>query len=482
MSSLTSKVITGSKWMILLRLVNRASSTVVSIILARILALEAFGLVAVGILAVSFLQVFSEVGIKQALIKENESDTEKMLDTAWTVEFFRGLLIFTLVFFSADLIAQFFEKPETINIIRFLGLLPFIKSISSIKIIYLQKELEFKKQFIYELSGIAGPLLIAIPLALILKNVWAIVFGTLASELIKMIVSYIVTPYKPKFAFNKSHFFQMFNFGKWILFGSIVSFFAMEMDTFVAAKVFDVRLLGIYTLAFTISNKPIVEIGKALGKVLFPAFAKIGYDKKRTKKAFLKSSYILYLIVIPAPLGIHLVAEDIVSVLLGHKWLEIIPALRILALGVIFRVLTIPSSGLFYGIGKPNLVFILSSLRIAILIIAIFTIKSNINLVSISYAVLISNLGVFISFIYLLVKHSNIKPFEFLINNLTILIPLSFMLLFVSFINYKMDTGFLRLCISILGSLFLYSAIVYQFSKTKKHNYISEYIKLIIKK
>lgn len=472
----------GSKWMLLLRLLSRGSGTLVAIILARILTPEDFGLVAVGILAVSLFQVFSEVGIKQALIKESEVDTEKMLDTAWTIEFVRGLIIFILVFLNAGFMADFFNKSEATNVIRILGFLPLINSSTSIKIIYLQKELKFKKQFIYEITGIVGPLLITIPLAFILQNVWAIVIGTLSGEFIKMIASYFVMPYKPSLTFNTKHFSQMFRFGKWILLGGIVSYFAMELDTYVAAKVFNASLLGIYVLAFSLSNKPAVEISKVLGKILFPAFAKIGHDIERTKKAFLKSSYLLYLILIPVCLGLSLIAEDFVMVVLGKKWETMIPALQILSVGALFRSLTVPAGGLFNGIGKPNLVFILSSIRMSVLIIFIAFFYRNLGLITLSIAVLLSNIIFLSLFIIYLRKYIFLYLNDFILNYLSLIIAVAVMCFAVMMIIFQLNPGIIRLTISILTGVTSYCGAIILLNRTKRFNHLNEYIKPLLNK
>jgi len=466
--------------MLLLSFISKASGTLVAIILARILTPEDFGLVAVGILAVSLLQVFSEVGIKQALIKESEVDTEKMLDTAWTIEFIRGLIILILVFLNAGFIAEFFNKSEAINVIRILAFLPLIKSISSIKIIYLQKELEFKKQFIYEIAGLAGPLLITIPLALILQNVWAIIIGTLSGEFIKMVASYFVMPYKPSLTFNKKYFFQMFRFGKWILLGSIVSYFAMELDTYVAAKFFDASLLGIYVLAFSLSNKPAVEISKVLGKILFPAFAKIGHDIERTKKAYLKSSYLLYLVLIPVSLGLSLIAEDFVMVVLGEKWESMIPAFQILSIGALFRSLSVPSGGLFNGIGKPNLVFIQSTIRMIVLIIFIAYFYHNIGLITLSIAVLLSNIAFLTMFIIFLRKHIFLYLKDFIFNYLSLIIAAVAMCFAVIIVIFLLKPGIIRLTLSIFIGIASYGGALILLNHTKRFNHLDDYIKPLL--
>ena len=468
--------------MVLLRIINRGLSTIVSIILARILAPEAYGIIAVAMLAISLIQIFSEVGIKQSLIKENDYSAANMLDTAWTIEMLRGILIYCVVYLIAGRFALFFSKPETIPVIQVLGLLPLLRGLTSIRIIYLQKELRFKEQFLYEISGIAGPLLVSIPLALLLQNVWAIVWGTLASEIIKVGFSFVLAPYLPKFRLNFTHFARMFKFGKWILYGSIFSYFAMEIDTFFAAKFFDPRNLGLYSLAFAISNKPVAEIAKAMSNVLFPAFAKISGNRTRLIDAFLKSSFVLYLFIIPLALVIHLSASDFVLVFLGDEWIDIIACLEILTIGVIFRVLTIPSGGLFNGIGKPKLVFLLGLLRMLLLITGLAILNTRLTLTSLSYVVLYSNLGVFVGYLVFLFKELGIRPFVFIGNIYVIIISGIVLFSGITFLNFVMSPGLLRLLIKVFSGATIFIAVMYAFSRLQHYKYINSYISQILKK
>lgn len=469
-NSLTSKVLKGGGWMVASRILTKAVGIVATIILARILTPEAFGLVAVGLISVNILKVFTEVGIKQALIKETSENTETFLNTAWTVELIRGLLIFILVFFAAPFIASFFNQPEAIDIIRVLALVPLLNGITNIKIIYLQKELEFNKQFIYELSPIFGSLFISIPLAFILENVWAIVFGTIASEVLRVGLSYYLIWFLPKFELNLEYFKQMFGFGKWIFVSTIVSYFAMELDTYFAAKFFDARLLGIYTLAFTISTKPIIEVGKALTKVLFPAFAKMNNNLERIRAAYLKSSTILYLILVPLSVGLFLVAESFVHIFLGEKWLEMILPLKILSLATVFRGFALMASGIYNGIGRPELIFKMTFVRVITLLITLLIFMNNISLITISIAVLISNFMVsVIFFVYL--HNSILINYVVLIKGYMPIIVGSLLMflggLFIKSINFKKEIDFILI---IIASILINISTIYLFRNRIKYS------------
>jgi lipopolysaccharide exporter len=472
-SSLTSFVVTGSKWMILLRLLARSSTTIVSIILARLLAPADFGLIAVGLITISIIQVFSEVGFKQALVNETEVKIENMLDTVWTIEIMRGIIIFVVINIFANRAALFFNQPDAKVVIHALSVLPVLKSLTNIKIILFQKELDFKKQFIYEISGVVGPIFVSIPLAFILQNLWAIVLGQIFTNIFQLMVSYLMLPYYPKITLVKDHIARLFNFGKWIFVGSIISYIAMELDTIVAAMYFDAHMLGIYTLAFSISNKPIGEISKALSKVLFPTFSIIKNDLMRVKTAFLKSSTILYLVLTPMVIGLFLISEDFVRVLLGVKWVEVIEPMRILSLGMLFRILVIPAGGLFSGIGKPNIVMYIAVTRAISLGLGLSYVGTNISIESISYAVLISNMVSLLAFIYYLNGILRISIRDYFINYVATLFSLIVTIISVVTLQNYMNPGIFRLVFSVFAGVITYVSmilIIDHYTNRRLHN------------
>lgn len=449
--------------MIAVRLVTRSTSVIVTLILARLLSPADFGLVAVGVLAVSLVKVFTEVGFNQALIKESQEIPVSMLNTVWTIEALRGTFVSIVVIICAPWIAAFFSAPDAASVIRVLGLTPFLHGLTSIRIIYLQKELEFNKQFIYEISAVLGPLFVAIPLAFILQNVWALVFGTVASVLFQTITSYCLMPYVPKFKVDTVHFKKMFTFGKWIFVGSIVSYFAMELDTYIAAKLFDARLLGIYVLAFSITNKPIIEIVKALGKVLFPAYAKIGECPDRVKNAFLKSTPLIYSVIIPLCLGLSLVASDFIHTVLDEKWIDMIPVMQILAIAALVRGFGVPAGGLFLGIGKPRTVFLLGLVRLVTLLFAMLVLIKSLGPTAdnVAFAVLIANCVFFAWFILFTLMQTDISLRNWTIVFMPLIAASIIMVIGIQGIHRIQQPGVFRLITAIItGAIFYIGTLV----------------------
>jgi O-antigen/teichoic acid export membrane protein len=251
-------------------MLNRALGFIRTIILARLLAPEDFGLLGIALLSISMLETFSKTGFDSALIQKKEN-VESYLDTAWTVSALRGILLFFILLFSAPLIARFFNTPAAAQVIRVIALFTLLAGLRNIGILFFQKELEFNKQFSYEFSATLVDLTVAITLAFILRNVWALVWGGLAASLVRLVLSYVLHPHRPRMRIDREGFQELFGFGKWVLTSGILVFLVTQGDDILVGKLLGVTALGLYQMAYTLSNLPATEVTHMISKVTFPA-------------------------------------------------------------------------------------------------------------------------------------------------------------------------------------------------------------------
>ena len=173
--SLSKRVVRGGMWVFALRIIGRSLGFIRTIILARLLAPSDFGLLGIAMLAILTLETFSQTGFQVALVQKKEN-VESYLDTAWTVSAIRGTLLFLILFFSAPMAAAFFNLPQATLVIKILAVSSLLSGTKNIGIIFFQKELKFKKQFVYDFSAILADLAVSISLAFILRSVWALVW------------------------------------------------------------------------------------------------------------------------------------------------------------------------------------------------------------------------------------------------------------------------------------------------------------------
>lgn len=459
-SSLTSKVISGSFWVVVSRLARRSVGLISAVILARILSPTDYGLVAVGLLCVSLFRIFTEVGIKPNLIQERDHNAD-LLSTAWTLEVTRGLVICVVIFFMAPIGADFFHQPAATPIIRAMSVIPLLSSIANIKIIYFQRELEFHKQFIYEFSGAVVGIITAVISALILRNAWALVFGQVAAELTLTILSYIFFPELPRITFERHSLRKLYTFGKWVFLGGIVSYFAMEGDKYFVGRLFGVELLGMYKMASMLTRIITDEFGKSITKVFFPAYSKISGDLYKLKSVFLKSYETLLSILAPSCLGLFIIADDFIPVILGNKWLGMIPLLKLLALAAFVRTFCISGSGLFYSLNKPKYNATCEIIRAAVLLILLLILPNIIGVSGVIIALIVANASPFILHLILWNHSLDIKTNDLLKIYFPLILSLSVMLVLLSVLKMILDEGLIRLILSVCTGIVVYCSVLF---------------------
>jgi len=411
--SLSQSVVKGVAWVFSLKIISRGLGFVKTIILARLLAPEDFGLLGIAMLAISTLETFSQTGFQAAIIQTND-DAEQYLDTAWTVSAIRGTLLFLILLFSAPMVASFFKSPDSASIIKVIAVSTLISGFTNIGILFFQKELDFKKQFFYELVPTLFNLSLAITLAFIMRDVWALVWGGLLGNFVQLLMSYILHPYRPSFRIAKNKFSELFAFGKWVLGSSILGFLVTQGDDIFVGKLLGVTALGIYQMAYLISNLPASEITHVISKVTFPAYSKLQNDLPRLKAAYLNVLQVTAFLSFPIAFLILVMSSDFTTLFLGEKWMPISPAIQILVFAGLTRSIAAASGYLFYAVGKPNIDTKLQIIRFVVLIVLIYPLTKSIGISGTSLAVLfsifISNIG--FSYMALKISKCGILPFS----------------------------------------------------------------------
>jgi len=361
---LKTRVVRSGFWVSLLRITTRLFELARTIILARILAPEDFGLFGIALLAMAALDTFSQTGFSAALIQK-KGDTKSYLDTAWTVQVIRGILLALIAFAIAPYVSVFFDAPAAKPILQVIALSVLLQGFINIGVVFFQKELEFHKQFVYMLSGTFADVSVAITVAFLLRSVWALVFGLLAGNLVRMVISYFVHPHRPRLGFNQQQFKELFGFGKWIFGISIITFLFNQGDSAFVGKVLGVTALGFYQLAYRIGQLPATEYAKVISHITFPAYSKLQDDFSKLKTGFLKTLNITLIFMVPLTGGIFVLAPEFTQIFLTEKWMPIIPVLRILVIAGMFRALVTTGGALFVGVGKPNLDYRMNLIRLS---------------------------------------------------------------------------------------------------------------------
>lgn len=338
-----------------------------SIILARLLSPEVFGLMGLVSIVIRAVETFTRPGIGQAVIQRRDS-FEITRDTAFTLLLARGLLLALFLAVCAPLVAWFYEADELEPMLQVMSVVFLISGLQNINLIAKQKNLDFRS--ISQLDQITAVLgtLVTVAIAYWLRNVWALVIGQLATSGIYALLSYYFVPGKPRITIDWKIALELLSYGKFITASSIVLFIATELDVAVLGKIVGPEQLGYYVLAFTIANLVTTNISKVVSKVMFPAYSVLQSDMLALKRAYIRTLSLMLLLVLPAAIGTIMIAQPLVRVVYGETWEQAIIPLQVLAAFGLMRALASFNGYLFEGIGKPNVAFRLALLRLSIIV------------------------------------------------------------------------------------------------------------------
>jgi O-antigen/teichoic acid export membrane protein len=460
--SLSTKVVKGGLWVFALRIINRGLGFVRTIILARLLAPEDFGLLGIGMLAILTLETFSQTGFQAALIQKKEN-IESYLDTAWTISAVRGALLFTVLFFASPLIATFFNSPEATLVIRVIAITTLLSGFKNIGIVFFQKELEFNKEFSYEFSATLVDLTLSISLAYMLKNVWALVWGGLAANLVRVFMSYILHPYRPRVVISREQFRDLFGFGRWVLGSSILMFLITKGDDILVGKMLGVTALGLYQMAYLISNLPATEITHIISQVTFPAYSKLQDDLLTLRDAYFRVLQLTSFLAIPATGLILVFASDFTQIFLGKKWIPMVPVLQVLAFWGMVRSIGATTGPVFQATGKPKILTQLQLIALILLSILIFPFTMKWGILGASLAVVISTIIPNIAATYIMTRIIKSKYRDFLRELFPSLINTIVMVIIILILksHFIRTVGIIEFFSLIFLSILIYCCITY---------------------
>ena len=476
---LTHKVVKSSIWVFGLRITERIFYFVRLIILARILSPEDFGLLGIAMLTMLTLENFTQTGFNSALIQKKRK-IEEYLNVAWTVGIVRGIILFILLYIVAPYAAAFFGMPHAKTIIQVIGVSILLQAFTNIGVIYFQKNLEFHRQFLYQLSGTLADFIVAVSATFVLKSAWALVFGLIAGNLTRLIMSYIVHPYRPIISIDLEKTKNLFAFGKWILGSNIIVFLLMQGDDVFVGKVLGVTMLGFYQMAYKISNTPASEITNVISQVTFPAYSKIQFDINRLREAFLKVLQTTAVLSFLIAALIFVLSSDFTKIFLGEKWMPMVPIMQLLCVFGLIGSINGTISPIFRGIGKPSIVTIASGLQLIILIIIIYPLSVQRGVLGVCAAVIIPSVFIMI-YLFLMVKYILKCKIECLLKSFTPPVVGSCAILLIALLLKKI-AGYevIHFFLTLTFGTGIYSGLLYWMDKDQTYN-IRNSFKMLMK-
>ncbi|MDH5377434.1 MAG: oligosaccharide flippase family protein [Gammaproteobacteria bacterium] len=363
--AIKTKITSGILWSVLMRWSMKFIGLISTIILARILVPEDFGLVAMATLVIGLIEEFSTVNISLLLIRV-KGDDRSHNDTAWTVGILQSIFVAALLFLLAPFAADYFNDPRVVDVVYVLALTKIIVGLQNIGIILARKELNFALDYrfiIYRRLAIFFPVLI---LALVLGDYWAIVYGTLIGEVVGVILSYTMHSYRPRFC--TVHLAEYVKFAIPMIPMAIAKLLNDKFDVIVVGGNTGTAQMGIYNIANELGSIFTKEVILPTTRGLFPNFTRLAENREQFISVFLLIVSATLVFCVPVVAGMWLAVDDLVYVLLGEKWLESTVYLKwLVVFGAVTSVVAIMSEHPLIALKMEHTVNKLMWLRLAIL-------------------------------------------------------------------------------------------------------------------
>ncbi len=353
-SSLTNKTVSGIFWSFSERMLAQVVSFVVSIVLARMLLPEEYGIIAIVTVLITICNVFVTSGFATSLIQKKDAD-----DTDFSTVFYFGLafaaVLYIGIYFLAPVIASIYEYESLTLVIRVMSVTILISSVKSVEHSFVTKAMQFRKFFWSTLGGTLASAVVGIVMAYMGFGVWALVAQYLTNNFIDTVVLWFASKWRPKLKFSFSRLKMLLSFGWKVLISNLLMTVYDELRTIIIGTVYTSEDLAYYQKGRQFPNIIVANINVAISSTLLPVMSKLQDDMAAIRSAikrFLKiGSYLL----MPIMVGLAVVAAPLVRLLLTEKWIECVPYLQLLCIGFAFMPLQTANFQAVLAVGRSDI-------------------------------------------------------------------------------------------------------------------------------
>lgn len=434
--SLKQKFFKASIWNTVSQFSSQGINFIIIIILARVLAPKDFGLVGMVTVITAFLGYFTEWGLIASIIKKRDLDTLDCNTAFWSGIVF-SVLLYGIAFWSAPLIAKFYDQPQLTLITRVICIDFLIRPFGFVHSALEAKALKYNILATAQLLSLFASGLIAVILALLGFGVWSLVFQVIAKSFFHSVTLIVLVNWKPGLMFSVERFKELIGFGVHVTANNVLKFVIENIDYLLVGKLLGPTSLGIYTLAFRLSRYPLEKMCGIFGRILFPTFAILQDDLKRLRKNMMRISLAGGLVITPFLVILLLGTKPLVTLSVGEKWLGAVPVIRIFTAYLFFSSVSFGDEPLMLAINKVKTLNCLKALTSVVLLVFGYIAIRNYGLIGMAITV------TFVYVVYTVIVKRGIL-YHLKINVWEFLRDLKFVFLYT--VTMFMLTGLYALC------------------------------------
>lgn len=361
-NSVRKSIVGGMIWKMGERLLDQGVAFVVSIILARLLVPDDYGLVALTTVFLNLANAFIVSGFSTALIQKKDAD-ERDFSTIFYCSQACSFLLYGILFLIAPLVADFYSRSELTLLLRVFALTIPISVYNTVQNAYISRHMQFRKTFTASIIGAVISGMVGILLAYLGFGVWALVAQTIASKIVNTIVLCVTVPWHPTLAFSGESAKKMMSYGSRVLMADLSGTFFGELRNLIIGRVYSSADLAFYSKGQQLPLLIINNLSNTIIAVMFPALANESDNLEQIKQMAKRSMKVLSFAVVPCMLGLAAVMEPLILFLFTDKWAQTIPYGQVLCIGYCFGIFGTVSLQVLKAIGRSDVVLQLEFIK-----------------------------------------------------------------------------------------------------------------------
>lgn len=468
-----NKIVSGMMWSFSEKIAAQVVSVVVSIILARLLMPDDYGVVAIVYIFTVIAEIFVTSGLGTALIQKKDADDTDFSTLFWC-NLILSLILYLVLFFLAPVIAYFYDNALLTSVIRVLGIKLPVSAVNSIQYAYVSRKMEFRKFFFATSIGTVVSAVVGISMAYSGFGVWSLVAQYLTNSVIDTSVLFLVNKWHPNFVFSIQRAKPLIKYGWKILASDFIGTVFNQLNALIIGKAYTTADLAYYTHGNKIPDLVNNNINSSLSAVLFPAFS-LSNDIEEIKRIRRKCLMIMEYVVFPLMFGMIAVADKMIIVLMTEKWLPAVLFVRISCIAAIIGIFGTTLIQEIKAIGRSDVTLKIELLKKTIyIIIAVIAIRYGIE--AVAWTLVIREIIAFCFNVYPVRKYIGFDFSIYIRDALPCLIMSVIMLISVISLERLIKNNALCLTVQILVGGIIYITLS-AISKNKSFIYLIDILK-----
>ena len=459
MESGKQKVAGGLFWSYGERIMAQLVSLIVSIVLARLLDPENYGVISIVMIFITFCDAIVTGGFGNAIVQKKDAD-ELDVNTMLCCSVATSILLYIIIFCAAPYIASFYNMPIIRPILRVLGLRLLISGVNSIQRAWIQKRMLFKRFFISTSFGTIISAVVGISMAYMGKGAWALVGQYLTNSFIDTAVLLITNEWKPRLQFSWKRAKEMLSYGWKVLVTTVVYTIEGDLRSLIIGKKFGSADLAYYDQGKKFPNLLVTNINTSISNVMFPVLSESQNDPTRLKQLCRRAVRIGIYLLSPLLIGLMGVADTFVIAILSEKWAPCIPFLRILTLVFLVRPFTTTCQQSILSVGRSDITLkieiIVNAVAIEILFYSVFILESVLGIAIGTLIAELVSMGMFMYYENKIIRYSYKEQLQDLLPSLGLATVMGVIVYIVHFLPiYK---GLALILQVVIGAAFYFAA------------------------